>query len=444
MHALALDGERGAALDQLLSGTRRLHQAGLELEPETAALGERIRRGKDLRLAAETRTAADLYSRRAPLSGRADELGRLLQTWKTCREAQRAAVLVIHGDAGTGKTRLLEELLDRVRLEPAIGVAARAVEADVHEPWSLVFALAGGGLLDAAGLSAAQPEALSTIAARVPAWRERFPGVSGATSLSPAQALTDVLNAVLEEQPLLLAIDDAHWADSSTLLALAALMRDLSRTPLLVCLTTTDGAARQEIDALRVRIPRDVPGAVVGLGPLPVDAIRDLATWALPRYSETEADRVSRRIGMDSAALPLLVIELLHAVALGLDLRETTGAWPQPFRTLSHTLPGDLPDAVVAAIRIGYRRLTMPAQRALAAAAVLGDRELAARIGKGSGLSGDVLAESLDELEWQRWLTADPRGYRFVARIARDVIAQDMVMPGQRERIIAAANERDS
>ena len=85
----------------------------------------------------------------------------------------------------------------------------------------------------------------------------------------------------------------------------------------------------------------------------------------LPRFTETELDRVARRVAMDSAGLPLLVVELLHAVALGLDLRQSDGAWPSPLRTLSDTLPGDLPDAVVAAIRIGFRRLTTAAQRVL-------------------------------------------------------------------------------
>jgi hypothetical protein len=177
---------------------------------------------------------------------------------------------------------------------------------------------------------------------------------------------------------------------------------------------------------------------VVSLGGLPVSAIHELARWALPRYNETELDRVARRVAMDSAALPMLAIELLHAVALGLELRESEGAWPSPLRTLSETLPGDLPDAIVAAIRIGFRRLTPPAQRVLIAAAVLGDRVPAADLGVGSEVSGTMLLESLDELEWQRWLSAEPRGYSFVARIARHVVARDMVTSGQRARIAAA------
>ncbi|MBI1967990.1 MAG: hypothetical protein HYS40_08375, partial [Gemmatimonadetes bacterium] len=59
---------------------------------------------------------------------------------------------------------------------------------------------------------------------------------------------------------------------------------------------------------------------------------------------------------------------------------------------------------------------------------------------RAAGLSAVAVAAALDELEWQRWLTADPRGYAFVARIVRDVVARDMVTGGQRQRMLDAAS----
>jgi hypothetical protein len=50
---------------------------------------------------------------------------------------------------------------------------------------------------------------------------------------------------------------------------------------------------------------------------------------------------------------------------------------------------------------------------------------------------------ALDELEWHRWLLAEPRGYTFVARIVRQVLERDILTPGQRRRILEAAG-RDS
>ena len=125
---------------------------------------------------------------------------------------------------------------------------------------------------------------------------------------------------------------------------------------------------------------------------------------------------------------------------MGLDLRGDASAWPDPYKTLDQTLPGDLPDTVLAAIRVDFRRLTPPAQRALSAAAVAGRSGLTSGCWPGSWARQlEEVAKALDELEWHRWLVYDPRGYTFVARIVRQVIAQDMLTPGQRQRVLEAA-----
>jgi len=197
--------------------------------------------------------------------------------------------------------------------------------------------------------------------------------------------------------------------------------------------------AREELDRLCGRIGRDVAGAAVRLTRLDLEALRRLAAWALPDYGAPELDRVTRRVEADSAGLPLLAVELLHAVALGLDLGGAAGAWPAEHRTLDQTLPGELPDAVTAAIRVGFRRLGKDAQTLLAAASVLGDRTGAATLGRAAGIEGDRLLRALDELEWSRWLTAESRGYSFPARVVRDIVARDMLTPGQRQRVLEAA-----
>jgi hypothetical protein len=194
---------------------------------------------------------------------------------------------------------------------------------------------------------------------------------------------------------------------------------------------------RPELDELQSRVGRDMDGTALRLAPLAGDALRALAGWALPRYQGDEIDRVARRVAIDSAGLPLLAVELLHAVALGLDLDRTSSgaAWPRPLQTLDQTLPGDLPEAVVGAVRVGYRRLSPAAQRVLAAAAVLDERVGTPVLARSTGLDPESLTAALDELEWERWLVAEPRGYAFVARVVRDIVARDLVTPGQRQRL---------
>ena len=431
MRCLALAGDRAGALKEFQGFAARLKaEVGTEPDTETRALAERIRLEKAWRLP-QTVGPGTTQARRGPLVGRAAELERLVDAWTACRRERRATVAVVEGDAGMGKTRLAEELVARARLDGAVVAAVRAVEADRSDAWSGVFGLARGGLLDAPGVAAAPPPALTQLRGGPPA----------APAAAPGRALSDVLQAVADEQPLLVFADDVHWLDRESLLALGAAGRDLARAPVLFLLTAAAQPPRDELDELRVRIGRELAGTAVRLGPLAPDALRTLARWALPAFGDVELDRITRRVATDSAGIPLLAVELLHAVASGLDLRETGGAWPEPLHTLDQTLPGDLPDAIVAAIRIEFRRLSPDAQRVLVVAAVLNGRVPGPILGQRAGLAGEALATALDELEWQRWLTAEPRGYAFVARIMRDVVDRDMVTEGQRQRIKDSTKE---
>ena len=184
-----------------------------------------------------------------------------------------------------------------------------------------------------------------------------------------------------------------------------------------------------------MRIGRELEGEIVALGPLTTADLRDLARRLLPTFDEVEIDRVTRRVGTDSAGIPLLAEALLRAVALGMDLGVTSGAWPEPLRTLDQTLPGDLPTAVVAAIRVGFGRLPVEARRVLAAAAILDDRVTAETLAGAVELPLPQVTAALDLLEWERWLVSEPRGYGFTARITRQIIAREMLTPGQRRRI---------
>ena len=430
----ALCGDRAGALAVYDAFAARLRDAaGAEPAETTRQLAEQVRRERVWRSSGQRVPGAP--SRRAPLEGRTRELAALLEYAATARTG-RATVVLVNGPPGVGRTRLIEELALRARLDGAAVVQARGTPADRSEAWSGVFALARGGLLDAAGIAAASREALAVFAARIEEWGDRFPAARGSYLLGAGPALSAVVRAAAAEQLVVLIADDAHCFDGETLATLRALARDAAAAPLLLLLTATSGLPREEIDQLVAGLGREVPGGVITLEPLRPDALRALATWAMPAWGEAELDRLARRVAADSAGLPLLAVELLHAVALGLDLLHTPAVWPEPQRTLDQTLPGDLPESVVAAIRIGFRRLSRDAQAALAAAAVLGDRTEPARLAEATGLSPDALAAALDEAEWQRWITADGRGYTFVARLTRDVVARDMLTEGQRRRIL--------
>ncbi len=439
MEAAALRGERASALGTFSEFSRRLaEELGIEPETATTALAGRIQEERTWRLP-EDLPREELWARRLPLVGRRREMESMVSVARRSMADRRPAVIVCQGESGSGKTRLAEEVVARARLEGAAVACIRTVPADAVSEWSALLGLASGGLLAAEGAAVAPPETLATFLHRLgwqdPALRDH---AGGATPQPMPRAFTELARAVAELRPLLLWIDNAENMDASTAQALPGMIRDLQGEPCTLLLTLQSYPPRPEVDELRSRIGRDLAGAAFTLDPLEMSELSELVQAGLPRLGDEERSRLARRIAADSAGLPLLAVELLNGVRLGLELGEDE-AWPKPFQTMDQTYPGDLPDTVTAAIRIGFRRLGEQAREVLAAASVLEDRVDVATLARATGIGEDVLRRALDELEWNRWMTADARGYSFVARIVRDVIARDMLTPGQRQRLRQAA-----
>jgi DNA-binding SARP family transcriptional activator len=438
LRSLALAGDRAGALDLCERFGARLAEIGAAPGEESRALMDRVRRQRSVRRDVAPEGAADPFVH-PPLGGRADELGRLLEEAARSARLRRPVLVLLEGEPGVGKTRLLDEMLARLRLDGASVASARAVEGDRGDPWSGVLALARGGLIDATGVGGAPAAALTAFAAAAPEWADRFPGARAPMASPLARALGEAVRAAATEHPVVLAVDDAQWLDADSALSLGAMLRDLRDVPLALVLATAPYPPRAELDELRSRLGRDLDGAVVTLRRLDRAALRHLAERMLPGYDPISLDRVVRRVANDSAGLPLFAVELLRAVALGLDLGTIAGTWPEPLRTLDQSLPGELPDAVVAAIRVAVRRLSPAAQRVLVSAAVLGDLAAPATLERALEMDPDAVGRALDELEWHRWLVSEPRGYSFAARIVREVVQREMVTPGQRRRVLEAA-----
>ena len=375
---------------------------------------------------------------RTPFLGREAELTELLGKWQACVSTRGATLAIVTGDAGAGISRLLEEVAARVALDGGSVAGLRAVDADQDHDASLISGLATGGLHGLPGVATASPAALAAFARRFAGWAERYAGAgNGDRELELELALAEVIRATAEERPLLLLLDDAHRLDAVSLRMLPRLLRAANDLPVMVLLGACSDVLSDELNELR-RLVGQVPGVAITIGALPTRALRDLAATLLPAYNEVELDRLVRRVSTDSAGLALLAVEILRAVSRGLELEGSGKAWPDTAQTLDQTLPGDLPDAVVAALRLNAkRRLSKTAHAVLAAAALAPDRVSPELLAHATELDRRVVEEALDELEWQRWLVAEGRGYSFVARLVRRVVARDLLTPGQRRRLLA-------
>jgi hypothetical protein len=150
----------------------------------------------------------------APFIGRRAELGRLeALVGEAC--ASTLAIAVVEGEDGVGKTRLLDELAVRL---PGAGLGRSACsELERHLPYvplasALREALDGPAIADAG---------LPALAAVFP---ELGPGQAGSPP-PEAVALESVVGLWRSHAPLVLLLDDLHWADPATLAALAYLHR---------------------------------------------------------------------------------------------------------------------------------------------------------------------------------------------------------------------------
>lgn len=428
MRSAALAGDRVAALEAFAALERRLRdELGAAPEPETGKLVERIRSAA---LAGPRQRGGGPGGEPVPLVGAGRGLlARLTELWGAARGGCRVAV--VRGDPGTGKTRLADELAQRARLDGAAVCVARALD---HDPAADLWRTWLRALLDAE-LGGASAEALAGLASLDPEVAVRYPGARQARALAAPDAMAAAIAAVADARPVLLVLDDAHQAHPDAVRFALHVAHQTSHSPVAVLLTTTRPGG-EVLDDLTARIGRDVQGAALETAALQEHDVSELVAWALPDYSPDAAERLVRRVMADTAGNPFLAVEVIRAVRDGLTMsRSDAAAWPARDRTLDDTLPSDLSPTVVAALRQRFRSLSEPAQQALVAVAVLGGRTDPDALARGARLDRAALDAALDELEWERWLAADARGYTFVTRLAREVILAEMVTGGEQRRV---------
>ena len=169
-----------------------------------------------------------------PFIGRADELGRLGTAF--CKPATgQPAIVVIGGESGVGKTRLLWEFLNLARDQGGTVLVGGCTDFGEGGPsyWAVLEALRPvWSQVDVAGLDPAVAEGSPgpTAAAGV---SEQ----SGAGRIPLFELVLRALRRLAEQAPVVLAIEDVHWADRSTRDLLAFLLANLHADPVMMIVT---------------------------------------------------------------------------------------------------------------------------------------------------------------------------------------------------------------
>lgn len=305
---------------------------------------------------------------RRPITGRRSELAQFRGLMEASLEEQRGQCIHVRGDAGMGKTRLVEEMMHLAELRgfarhkalvldfgagkgqgaiPSLVKSLLDIDAGAGEETkkSLLDQAIDGELVDGDNrvflndlLDIGQPLDLKILydAMDVEVRRE-----------GKQAALADILSRQVMRKPLLVVIEDLHWADAVTLDYLARTAALVATCPALMIFTSR--IEGDPIDAGWRAQAEHIPVVTWDLGPLR----REEALQLVSAYAGTEASLVDRCIER-AAGNPLFLEQLLLSISTGGSER--------------------IPDSIKSLVLARLDQLPGAHKQALQAAAVLGQR----------------------------------------------------------------------
>lgn len=404
MLLLALAGRRGAALDHYRQ-FQQILAAELSVEPEieTTQLMERIRAGQ---LELEDEPALELAETRSiitPLFGRQVECAWLIERWEMSSRA-RSGLVLIRGEAGVGKTRLVEEVSRHIVAQGGLALQGRCFELSAPIPYQPIAESLRKSIsrLERADLSLNQLW-LIELAQLVPEIREKYgqlppasPTTNRETNLYRLfEAVGHFLEAVSEQQPVLLFLDDLHWADTDTLDMLGYLVRRLVTSRLLIigAYRPSEIPDQHHLANLQESLYGERLVEELKLLPLTKEAIEQIARTIT---STTDAPRLSQFLYRLSEGNPFILFELL------IELEEQgwlhrTSAGNLALQSIPSEQETVIPVGVRARIQRRVARLAKESQRLLSLAAVIGREFEAELLQAASGASLELVLDCLDD-----------------------------------------------
>jgi DNA-binding NarL/FixJ family response regulator/tetratricopeptide (TPR) repeat protein len=345
--------------------------------------------------------------------GRVGEFAELELAWREAA-SRRPVVVLLGGDSGVGKTRLVSELERRLSGEDALVLRGESVEQGETElPYAPLLSALRPLVRERDPalelLSSGSRNQLATLLPGLEDGRPPVDGRDGSGQLRLFEALLELLDLLSDRQPLALILEDMHWADRSTRTFVAFLARGLRQERVMLALTyrADELHRRHPLRPLVNELERLERARRIDLSPFDRSELTEVLTDILGNVpSEALVERVFAR----SEGNPLYTEELLAA---GLDGR---GAAPQSLR-----------DAFILRIE----RLSADAQRAARSIAVGRrlDEEIIAEV---TGIEHTALLAALREAVAEQVLVAGDQGRLFFRHALLREALYDDLLPGER------------
>lgn len=440
MRLLLRQGRRAAALQQYQTCVASLQrELGAEPEEETRQLyrealrASRSTTDRPAAIAAGVGGGATVGGATAetPLIGRDAELERLRGAVARMLD-DRGHVVLVTGEAGIGKSRLIQEFRRAQSAGPARVLACRCHQTEQtlpFRPW--IEAVRG----HEAGLGPGVAERLGAGARRqlgllLPELAP--PSETPGTPLAPAllfEPLLELLRVLAEEHPLILGIEDLHWADTMSARFLAFVGRRIDRLPVLIVASTRPEElvdAPALVAALKELRDEDALDEIA-LGPLSEVDSRALirALQPAPRALR-DPERVVQDIWMVSKGNPFVIVESMRHVEH--DRGHAAGAYPPVARRVQELVAARLD------------RLTEPARHCVTVAAAIGREFPFALLVRAAGVGEREAAEAVEELVRRRILDCIGDRFDFCHDWIR-LVAYEGLLPPRRALLHAAVGD---
>jgi DNA-binding CsgD family transcriptional regulator/tetratricopeptide (TPR) repeat protein len=349
--------------------------------------------------------------------GRVGELAELELAWREATE-RRPVLVLLGGESGVGKTRIVGELEQRLANEDALILRGECVDQDESElPYApLLSALRPLVRERHPTLERLSPGSRGQLAALLPGLDDGgAPTVGtsdGSGQLRLFEAVLELLDCLSETQPLLLTLEDMHWADRSTRTFVTFLARSLrdERVMMLLSYRTDELHRRHPLRPLLSELERLERARRIDLDPFDR---RELAEALTDILGDAPSGQLVERLFARSEGNALYSEELLAA---GLDGR---GAAPQSLRD---------------AFMLRIERLSADSQQAARTIAV-GRRLDEAMIAEVTGIEHARLHEALREAVAEQVLVAGSDGaLMFRHALLREALYDDL-LPGERSEL---------
>lgn len=369
------------------------------------------------------------------LVGRGDELAALRAALDDTLAGSARLVLVV-GEPGIGKTRLSEELATHARLQGAQVCWGRCHESDLAVPYLPFIEVLRAYVRTRpddelrAELGSGAPD----VAALVSELRERFPDLppsplldADAERLRLFESVASFLHHAAAVQPLVLVLDDLHWADRPSLLLLAHLARRFEHERVLLVGTYRDvdvDRTHPLADTLAL-LRRERLHQRLALTGLPRDDVKALiADLGDQEPTEGFTDTITRA----TEGNPLFVAEILrHLIATG-ALQRVDGKWTGT----SESIAAELPEGVREVIGRRLSRLSDDCNALLVVAAVMAGGFTLDVAAAAAGIDDDRALDLLDEAvdaQVVREQRDTPGAYEFTHALIRQTLYGELTTP---------------